>query len=328
MNRTVTVRSLTEKPLVAKSSIRFIKRAFALLTLTASALLGGNAQASTYTWNSSSGGTWSTNTNWSPATVPTFVAGDTFDLSQLNITANETSTMSAAITLGNINIGDTNNTNTWTLATGGFLTLNSGGSGAATITQVAGSAGDTISGAYSVASNLNLVNNSTTNGTLTISGLGTINASNLTLTQSGTSSTGIVALSGGLSFNSASGTTFATSGTTAAKTQIGGITFASGTSAMTLSGSAFTLTGGITNSSTTNLETINNNLTLSNTSFTFTTAAGGLTLNGNISTGTGINGNLTLGSGAGTTILAGTNSIISTASFGGVAALTRLRAIR
>jgi len=121
-----------------------------------------SAQATTYTWNTTtSGALWSASASWVGNAVPTFAAGDTFDLSTLNIGAATTSTMDTVggNTLGTIKIGDTNNTHSWTLALSTALTLDGNGS-AATINQISTSKGDTINGAGGIvlASDLNTTN--------------------------------------------------------------------------------------------------------------------------------------------------------------------------
>src|SRR4051794_20547459 len=154
-----------------------------------------SARAASYTWDA--GGvattTWSTATNWSPDGVPTFAAGDAFDLSTLNISANSTSTIDTARTLGAFKIGDTNNTNTWNLTGSGVLTLDGNGS-AASINQVSTSKGDTISvTTVKLNSDLNLTNSANTN-TLTISsGITANTAGTKTITNNGTG-TGAVTL--------------------------------------------------------------------------------------------------------------------------------------
>lgn len=155
------------------------------------------AHAATYTWNTTtSGALWSAAGSWNPAAVPTFAAGDTFDLSTLNIGAATTSTMDTVggNTLGTIKIGDTNNPHSWTLGLSTALTLDGNGS-AATINQISTSKGDTINGAGGIvlASDLNITNASgnilqlstgitSTGGTRTItnngSGFGRVNLNN------------------------------------------------------------------------------------------------------------------------------------------------------
>jgi autotransporter-associated beta strand protein len=93
-----------------------------------------------------------------------------------------------------------------------------------------------------------------------------------------------------------------------AATSLAGIRFAAGASPFTLSGSAITLTsaGGIANYST-NLQTINSNLVLTNPQITtINTAAGDITLSGVISSS---GGSITLNkNGSGTLILGGSNT--------------------
>ncbi|MBW8781370.1 MAG: autotransporter-associated beta strand repeat-containing protein [Verrucomicrobia bacterium] len=132
--------------------------------VSASLLLAAqSAQAgTTYTWNTTiTNSLWSASGSWVGSAVPTFAAGDTFDLSTLNISAATTSTMDTVggNTLGTIQIGDTNNTHSWTLALSTALTLDGNGSAAA-INQVSTSKGDTINGAGGIvlASDLNTSN--------------------------------------------------------------------------------------------------------------------------------------------------------------------------
>lgn len=89
---------------------------------------------------------------------------------------------------------------------------------------------------------------------------------------------------------------------------IAGITFNAGSSAYTLTGNDFALTGNVTNSST-NLQTINDNVAMTAVrTFTMTTGGGNITMGGNLS-GTG--GGITT-AGAGTLTLSGTNSYTGT----------------
>jgi len=142
---------------------RRYSQVLAATLLTAMLAATPSAQAATtYTWNTTtSGALWSAPGSWTPASVPTFVAGDTVDLSTLNIGAGTTSTMDTVggNTLGTVKIGDTNNTHSWALSLSTALTLDGNGSAAA-INQVAQSKGDTINGAGGivVASDLNITN--------------------------------------------------------------------------------------------------------------------------------------------------------------------------
>jgi fibronectin-binding autotransporter adhesin len=80
-------------------------------------------------------------------------------------------------------------------------------------------------------------------------------------------------------------------------------TYNASSPAFVISGSSFTLSGGITNSSG-SLQTINNNITLSTATHTFSAASGNIALGGNLS---GSTGNVTF-TGSGTTTLGGTNT--------------------
>jgi len=168
--------------------------------------LGGGPWVSaqdTFTWDAGGGGTttWSTNTNWAGDVVPTFDAGDIFDLSTLNILAASVSTMNTANTLGVIRIGDATTSHAWNLGGSGVLTLDYLAA-PAEINQSASSIGDTIS-ITSVVLNTDLtINNASTNTTnnrvLTISsGISANTAGNKVITSGG-STVGNVTLSGAI----------------------------------------------------------------------------------------------------------------------------------
>ena len=128
------------------------------------ALLAGvtwEAQAASGTWNVDAGGNWNTGGNWSAATVPGTAAGDTVGLS-FDITGNRIITNDTAVTLGILNIGDANYSNTYTLTNnaGSTLTFNNNGSGAQ-LNQIATSKGDTISAPLTLNDALTIANNST-----------------------------------------------------------------------------------------------------------------------------------------------------------------------
>jgi fibronectin-binding autotransporter adhesin len=105
-------------------------------------------------------------------------------------------------------------------------------------------------------------------------------------------------------FNTAgtAGTTLSNNLTTSGF-NIAGINFSATASAYTINGNDFTLTGNISNSSTTNPQIINTNMTLSGARTVTTTTVGGVTLGGNLT-----GGSLTK-AGAGTLTLSGTSSV-------------------
>ncbi len=148
--------------------------------------------ASPYSWNlTTTPNSWSLNTNWTgspPAGGPS-TAGDTDNINT-NITANAIINLfntgdpgTAAKTVGILNIGDTNNTNTFTIAAGsasGSLVLNDNGAGAQ-INELSTAAGDTISAAIQIADagGLTIFNGSV--NTFTLSGITSSGAANLVL---------------------------------------------------------------------------------------------------------------------------------------------------
>jgi hypothetical protein len=124
------------------------------------------ASAATYTWDHDGATTgsknWSSANSWNPNGVPTFVAGDTLDLSTVNITGGATCNLDAAgsITLGTITIGDaTTSSSAWVLSRSGsqVLILDNGVSAAA-INQTVTSFGDSIGVPLSLLSNLAIDN--------------------------------------------------------------------------------------------------------------------------------------------------------------------------
>jgi autotransporter-associated beta strand protein len=166
---TATMPTATRRSRVARVLLPLVFGALFLLSVGAPA-----ARAADYTWNAGGGAStvWSNSLNWNPAGVPAFVAGDRFLLNTLDITTNSTSTVDFSATLGVITIGDTNATNSWTLAgsNGAVLTLDNSGV-AAQINQVSTSKGDTISVPLALAGDLTINNASTTlANALTISG--------------------------------------------------------------------------------------------------------------------------------------------------------------
>ena len=157
-------------------------------------------QAAVNTWDAGGVGVtvWSEPTNWVGDSVPTFAAGDTFDLSKINLVASGTSTVDSNQTLGLINIGDSvSNSNTWALnnSGGAVITLDNGVS-SSQINQVSTSAANTISVPLALKGNLAVTNNSAT--TLTISGTVSSSATSGTQSISTLGSVGGVTLISGL----------------------------------------------------------------------------------------------------------------------------------
>lgn len=92
----------------------------------------------TYTWTNPAGGAWAIGSNWAGGSFPSFVAGDTADISTLDITANSTIT-GATGTIGTLKIGDTTaSLFQWILGAGTTLTLASGSSAQPVINTLSG----------------------------------------------------------------------------------------------------------------------------------------------------------------------------------------------
>ena len=198
------------------------------LILCALAVLGlvavqpANA-ATIYTWDANgvlgaSSGAWSNPVNWNPDAVPVFVAGDTFDLSTLNITGNSSSTVDANATLGIIKIGDlTTSSHSWALkSTGGAVITLDNISANSQINQTSTSFGDGITVPLALKGSLDITNLAAAKP-LTISGgitsgaaLGTQTISNLGAAAGGLIISGVIGdgISGGqiaITQNAASG---------------------------------------------------------------------------------------------------------------------------
>ena len=265
-----------------------------------------SAFAASGTWISNSSSTWSGAANWNPAVVPGTAAGDVVSITGTNITATRTVSINTNVTLGTLNIGDSDASHSYILArTSGTFTLNNSGSGAQ-INQVATSAGDTISAPFVLADNLAITNNALTNAIapvriLTISGSISETGGARTLGKSGTAT---VVLSGTASYTGA--TTINAGILQFAKTaSLYNSNTASWTAANIVTGSGATLglnVGGAGEFTTGNVTTLLTNLgglggSITNNGlragsaigFDTTNATGGVTIADNIrnSTGTG-----------------------------------------
>jgi fibronectin-binding autotransporter adhesin len=157
----------------------------AALFATAISGLTGIARASDGTWSLNGSGTWDALTdsaNWVGG-VAASGAGATADFTTVNITANQTVTLGANITVGNINVADAVSSNDWTLATGSpahTLTLDGG-----TPTITVNDASRTFTVGAAIAGSLGLTKGGTGSLTLTASplytGVTTINGGALAL---------------------------------------------------------------------------------------------------------------------------------------------------
>jgi len=230
--------------------VRFHSSASKAFLIWASVLaclvLATNAHAQT--WNLDANGNWSRKQNWNPKVTPTGV--DAAATLGNVITANRTITLNQNVTLGSLTVDDGNN---YTLS-GNPLTFSvSTGSAALTINNSNGNGAHTINSALTLASSLNISQNSA--GTLTLGG--TISgAQGITKTGAGilqftgasaNTYTGPTTVSGGtFSLNKSSGNAIAVGSITV---NTGGTLLLAGanqigdTVAMTLNGGVFSTAG-------------------------------------------------------------------------------------
>ncbi|MBN8708602.1 MAG: autotransporter-associated beta strand repeat-containing protein [Verrucomicrobia bacterium] len=154
--------------------------------------------AASGSWNSNTDGNWSDSSKWLNGIIADG-QGSTGNLT-FNITPNRTITIdSTSRTLGILNIGDTNATNSYTVASSGgaVLIMDNGGS-PAQINQLSTSAANIISSGITLNDDLE-INNASSLG-LTLSGNITGNAVEIALNSTGT---GAVTLSGVNTFSGA-----------------------------------------------------------------------------------------------------------------------------
>ncbi|MEY2495807.1 MAG: hypothetical protein QOJ45_2299 [Verrucomicrobiota bacterium] len=275
----------------------------------------------TGTWNVDVSGNWSDAANWLSGNVPDG-ATTTADFTTVNLTANRTVTLDVSRTVGVLNVGDTDGTNSYTIAPGAgtSLTFDNGGN-ASTLHQTSGSGGDTISAPLFLKGDLNVSNSSAmkpftisgnisssapTGGfqTLSFTG-GTINVSGNITTGTSTQlsvqvNAGLVTLTGTNTYNGGtyvSGGTLLVNGDNSGATgfmQVNGSGTLGGTGTIG-SGNVDMFGGTITGATTTTVGT----LTLNNNLIMATNEGAGGTYLANLSGGTSdllkIIGNLTLG---------------------------------
>ena len=231
----------------------FIKRLSSWLALstTLTVVLGEaltrDSEAATYTWQiDAATSNWNVDGNWASPGFPNAI-DDIANLTN-NITANQAVSLNQSITVGTLNIGDPNGSNTFTLAagTGGYLFMDVS-SGTAGITKSAGAnANDTISTGIQFNNGLVITNNST--GSLTLSG--GMKSSFLDVTFGGTGnvtvSTAGIATSGSLVKNDGGTVTLSIANTYAGTTTINGGTLALNIAAALPARSAVTVAAGAT----------------------------------------------------------------------------------
>ena len=222
------------------STIRHSIRIFATLaTLAVVSMVLADIQAQT--WNQTAAGTgynWQTTTNWTPNTVPNGV--DAVASLTNNIAGAQTISLNGTVTLGTLNIGDSDSTHVFTLqnGTGGSLTFDVT-SGNAAINKTGGFSGDTISATMTLNDNL-VVTNSATSKRIAFSGAIGEGSSGKSITLAGgfsdlnnanNSFTGGVNMTGGVRVDVVS---MANSGTNSSLGKSGTISLGDGANAATL----------------------------------------------------------------------------------------------
>jgi len=191
--------------------------------------IGQPLQGATFLWQIDTTGpnAWNSNGNWTTAGF----ANGIDDVANLNnnITANQTVNLGQVITLGTLNIGDSDGSNTFTLAagTGGYLIMDVS-SGAAAISKALGAnANDVISTGIQFNDTLAITNSATT-GTLTLSGALRSLTSDISFNGTGavaagsTIVTGVISTAGNLIKNDAGITVLNAANTYAGTTTING----------------------------------------------------------------------------------------------------------
>ena len=150
------------------------------------------------TWTAALSGNWSNTANWDGGILADGV-GQTGDFSTIDLASNINVTVDGATrTLGILNIGDINKTNSYTInASSGTLLFDNGASNAQ-INQSINSNGDTISAPVKLNGSLDINNQSTSNKTFTLSGaISAATTGTLVISNTGTG-TSVTALSGAI----------------------------------------------------------------------------------------------------------------------------------
>ena len=193
-----------------------IRATFSIVSLIAAvALVASPASAVTWTDTGTTPTSWNVNTNWGAGPFPN--ATDAVADMNVDVTVNQTVNLNLAITVGALNLGDTNSTHTSTIApAGGSLTFDVTAGNAALTKAASTFAGiDAIISAPVVLSdNLNITNNTpyvvnSVAGAVQLSGGISDGGSGNGITKLGT---GVMSLTGGAA-NTYSGATRVEQGT-------------------------------------------------------------------------------------------------------------------
>jgi len=217
---------------------------------------------------------WSTTANWSGGTIAD--AGGLADFSTINITgARNPDIDTTSRTVRRIDIGDTNNTHSYTISASGGASLifdNTANSANAQLNETATSHGDTISAPIILTSSLDITNPTVNTLTLSgaISGSGALNLASGTLALG----TSVSTYSGGTTLSGGSKITIGASGTPLGS---GTLTLSGGTLQITASHSTamannvvLTADSALSTTSTANPSILNFSGTLSGTAGTLT----------------------------------------------------------
>ena len=243
------------------------------------------------TWAVDNSGVWSNSANWTGGVIAD--GGGKADFSTVNITANRTVTIdTTSRTIGDMEIGDTDNSNNWNVNASGGASLifdNTAMSANAKLNETAGGKNVNINAPVLLNSSLDITNGSSTNGVLTVAGNVSANTAG---TKTITTSTGSVVISGIIGDGSGAVAVVQNGAGTldlkGANTFSGGTTLNGGTldirNNTALGTGTFTINGGtITNGSGAAIALTNNNAETWAGDFTF--GGGGGT--GNLDTGSG-----------------------------------------
>jgi fibronectin-binding autotransporter adhesin len=226
---------------------------------------------------------WSNSAAWAGGVIAD--GGGKADFSTLNITGARGAIVDSARTVGRLDIGDTNNTHSYTISAGVGVSLtfdNTANSADAQLNQTVGSAGDTISAPLILNSTLDVANASTSTLTLSgaISGVGGLKLASGTLALGTSAST----YAGGTTISAGAKITIGASGTPLGS---GTLTLAGGTLTSTanrstaLNSVVVTADSAITTTSTAATVNLPFNGTLTGT-------AGTLTIRNDAASGTGL----------------------------------------
>ena len=174
-----------------------------VLPVIGATLMSQALYAGTFTWNQTADGTgysWITPAYWNPSGIPNAID----DIANLNdISGNQTISLNQVITLGTLNIGDLDGSNTFTLAagTGGYLILD--GSSGASINK-SGGVNDTISAGIQFNDGFSISNSGA--GLLTLSGALRSVSSNITFSGTGSTTVSAAIVTAGNLVKNGSGT--------------------------------------------------------------------------------------------------------------------------